>query len=126
MRTTINLGGAAHKAPIPMAAKVGQLLVTSAISGRDQETGAVPDTLEAEVATLFQNLRAVLDAAGGTTDHVVKITFYVRDLTARDAINPEWLAMFPDGDDRPARHTQVYGDMPKAYQVQAELIANIV
>ena len=35
-------------------------------------------------------------------------------------------AMFPDADDRPARHTQVYDGMPKAYNVQAELIANIV
>ena len=126
MRTTIDLSGAAHKAPIPMAAKVGQFLITSAISGRDQSTGDVPSELADEVTTLFANLRAVLEAAGGTSDHVAKITFYVRDLGSREAINHEWIAMFPEADDRPARHTQVYDGMPQAYNVQAELIANIV
>lgn len=122
-RTTIDLGSAAHKNPLPMAAKVGPLLITSAISGRDPETGEVPGDAAGEVARLFANLREILERAGGTTDQIAKLTFYVRNLDVREHINTEWLAWFPSADDRPARHTQVYTDMPAAYSLQAEMIA---
>jgi|HigsolmetaAR201D_1030396.scaffolds.fasta_scaffold11071_4 2-iminobutanoate/2-iminopropanoate deaminase len=124
-RVTIDLGAAAHKNPLPMAAKVGPLLVTSAVSGRDPDTGEVPQDPGDEVATLFRNLEAILERGGGTLDHVAKLTFYVRDLGLRDHINREWLARFPNADDRPARHTQRYDDMPAAYSVQAEMVAYI-
>ena len=36
-------------------------------------------------------------------DHIVKVTVYLADLGNRDALNAQWLAMFPDPENRPAR-----------------------
>jgi 2-iminobutanoate/2-iminopropanoate deaminase len=44
---------------------------------------------------------------GGRTEHIVKINFFVKDPTSeREALNAEWVKMFPDPNSRPARHTQ--------------------
>lgn len=49
----------------------------------------------------------MLRAAGGDWQHVARITFYVPDLSYRDACNPIWVEHFPDPASRPARHTQI-------------------
>jgi 2-iminobutanoate/2-iminopropanoate deaminase len=105
-RRTISVPGLGHgNQPIPLAVVVGNILVTGGISGKDPETNQVPEGEEAEVEQLFRNLRAVLEAAGCSEDSVAKITVFVKDKGIRDAINKEWVAMFPDPDSRPARHT---------------------
>lgn len=108
--------------PIPLAAEVGGLLMTSGVDGTDPATGSRPESLDDEVAQVFRNLRAILAKAGGGPESVVKITFFVRDRAFRDAINREWIAMFPDAHDRPARHTLVY-ELPAGMRVQAEMVA---
>ena len=94
--------------PIPAASVVGNLLVSGGIGGLDPSAGAFPDGLDEQVAILFANVRRVVEAGGGSTDDIVRVTFYVRDRSSRDAINREWVEMFPDSESRPARHTIVY------------------
>lgn len=107
-RRTITVPGLDHGAqPIPLAVVVGGLLVTGGISGKDPATGAVPDDPAAEVAQAFRNLEAVLDAAGCAPEQVAKVTVFVADRDVRGYVNPEWTRLFPDPDDRPARHTLV-------------------
>lgn len=125
MKRSIEVEGLHHGGvPIPMAARVGPLLVSSSILGQDPATGELPDDVAAQVALVFANLRRVLEAGGARTDHVAKLTFWVRDRSARAAIDEQWLAMFPDPADRPARHT-VPGDLPPAFSVQCEVIAYV-
>jgi 2-iminobutanoate/2-iminopropanoate deaminase len=50
------------------------------------------------------------------------MTVYIKDDSARAAVNQEWLRCFPDPHDRPARHTLVY-DLPGGMLVQLEVIA---
>ncbi|MBI3060714.1 MAG: RidA family protein, partial [Deltaproteobacteria bacterium] len=38
-REVVNIPGLAHGAPIPNGAKIGNMVFSSAISGRDTETG---------------------------------------------------------------------------------------
>ena len=122
-RHVVEVEGLGHGSqPIPLAVRVGPLLTTGGISGVDRTSGEIPDDTGAEVANLFANVKAVLDAAGTDPSTVAKITFFVRDRGLRDAINQEWVAMFPDADDRPARHTLVH-DLPGRMQVQAEVLA---
>ena len=52
----------------------------------------------------FANLDALLAAGGATLAEVAKLHITVHDNAVRDAINAEWLARFPDPQDRPARH----------------------
>ena len=111
-----------HKAPIPLAARVGPLLASSGIAGKDPATGALPADGEAQVRHAFANLRAVLAAGGGTLADVVKLSITVSDDSLRDAINSQWLDCFPDPDDRPARHVVVH-PLQHGMQLQLELLA---
>jgi enamine deaminase RidA (YjgF/YER057c/UK114 family) len=54
---------------------------------------------------MFRHVRAVVEAAGGTTDDIIKLTVWMADRSQRDALNVEWIKMFPDEHARPARHT---------------------
>jgi 2-iminobutanoate/2-iminopropanoate deaminase len=120
---SVEVAGLGHgEMPIPVAALRNGLLVSGGVSGTDPESGTIPENLDAEVAQVFANIKSVLEAAGMKQDHVVKLTFFVRDRSARGAINVEWVAMFPDPADRPARHTLVQ-DLPGAMRVQSEIIA---
>ena len=121
-RQTIDIDELAHAAPIPVAARKGPLLASSAISGIDPATSEMPADLATQVDNLFANLGRILTVAGATPDDVVKLTFFVRQRSARDTINPRWLEMFPDADQRPARHT-VVAELPAGVLVQCELLA---
>jgi 2-iminobutanoate/2-iminopropanoate deaminase len=121
-RRTIHVDGLAHAAPIPVAARKGPLLASSGISGADPVTTRMPDDLAGQVDNVFANIRRILEASGGRADDVVKLTFFVRERSARDAINIRWLEMYPDPDQRPARHTLI-ADLPPGVLVQCELLA---
>ncbi len=105
-RQSVNFPGFAHSNPIPNASRIGNLMMSSVISGVDPGTRNYPPTLAGQVANIFTHIRQAIAAAGGTPDNIIKITFYVQDQAAgRAALNDEWVKMFPDADSRPARHT---------------------
>ncbi|MGH2603430.1 MAG: RidA family protein [Dehalococcoidia bacterium] len=53
--------------------------------------------IEAQVAQVWQNLKAVLGHAGGTVEDIVKITVFVTDIASRPAIAAARDAVFPNG-----------------------------
>ena len=102
-RKSIHIDGFAHKNPIPNASVIGNMLVTGVIMGRDTRSATVPDTIEEQCAILFRHVRDIVEAAGGTTDDIIKMNVWLRDTSDRSALNAEWTAMFPDPENRPAR-----------------------
>ena len=120
-RRTIDLEGIAHSAPIPMAAAIENLLATSAIFGADRRTGKVPESVEDEIACLFDNIRSILEQAGGSCDDILRMGVLLKETSLRQIVNTNWLAMFPDDSDRPARHITVVPDLP--VRAQIELLA---
>jgi 2-iminobutanoate/2-iminopropanoate deaminase len=124
-RRSIEVPGLHHGgAPIPQASLVGPLLTSSGINGMDAGTGEVPPALEEQVRLIFVNIAAVLAEAGGSVEDIARCVFYVRDRSARAAIDAEWTAMFADPASRPARHTITYA-LTGPLLVQAELTAYI-
>jgi 2-iminobutanoate/2-iminopropanoate deaminase len=122
-RQSINFPGFSHQNPIPNASRVGNIVMSSVIGGSNPGTRDLPSTLEAQAANVFGYIRRAIEAAGGSTEHIVKINFYVKDLaTQREALNAEWLKMFPDPNSRPARHTQALPADSRAL-VQADFVA---
>lgn len=121
---SIDVPGASHKAPIPAAARVGNLLCTSAVSGKDPATGQLPPDAADQARLAFANLRAVLQAGGASLDQVVKFSVTLHQDSVRDAINAEWLAAFPDPQDRPARHITVH-PLQHGMLLQLEVMAVI-
>ena len=106
-RQSINFPGFSHVNPIPNASRIGNIMMSSVISGRDPATNEMPDDMAAQGGNIFSHIRSAMAAAGGTPEDIIKITFWVRDPgTGRAALNGEWEKMFPDENSRPARHTQ--------------------
>jgi 2-iminobutanoate/2-iminopropanoate deaminase len=122
-RTVINLPGMAHGAPIPMGAKVGNVVYSSGISGVNPETHAMPPEPDEQAMQLFENIRTFMEIAGGTTDDIVQMTVLMKDDKDRGSINKAWLKMFPDEDNRPARHALTTDVRAGGALFQIELVA---
>ena len=124
-RHSIDVEGFAHQNPIPAGSRMGPLLTTSIIGPFDPGARTVPEDLATQVANLFHHAGLILAAAGGGWEHVVKMTFYVRELAFREAINVPWVERFPDPTSRPARHSQLSSE-PGPALVRCDLLAYIV
>ena len=91
MRRAINVAGLHHGAnPIPAASRVGPLLMTGGIHGVDRDSGAIGASLDEQVSHMFANLRAIVEAGGGNLDQVVSLTVFIREGSARAAVNSVW------------------------------------
>lgn len=109
-RQSVNFPGFAHGNPIPNASRIGNIMMSSVISGVDPGTRSLPPDLEGQVANLFRHVRSAVEAAGGSPDNIIKINFWMKEpATGRAALNGEWVRMFPDENARPARHTLALG-----------------
>jgi 2-iminobutanoate/2-iminopropanoate deaminase len=83
---SIEVKGLSHgAAPIPMACRVGPILETTGIMGKNPDTGEMPSNAEAQAHLCFQNLERVLKAAEMDMGDVVKISVVVVDDTYRSA-----------------------------------------
>ena len=104
-RQVIKVPGVAHYSPIPLGARVGNLLCSSGIMGMRPETGDFPAEAAQQVEQAFKNLRSFLEQAGATPENIVDLEVYVRDQEYMKHVNVEWAKMFPDPENRPARNT---------------------
>jgi len=122
-KRSLEVAGVSHGgAPIPMGARVGNMIFSSGIMGRDPATDTLPMDGAEQVKFAFQNMRALLAAGGASLDHLARMTVFIKDESVRAAINEEWVKCFPDPHDRPARHTLTY-DLRGGMLLQLEIIA---
>lgn len=103
-RRSIHVGGFGHVNPVPAASRIGCFVFSGAITGRDPENREMPADLGTQCVNMFRHVREIVEASGGSTEDIVKMTVWLRDYRDRDALNQQWEAMFPDPDSRPARH----------------------
>ena len=105
-RKSINYPGFKYENPIPNASRIGNIVMSSIISGCDPATSTMPTDLAGQVTNVFKQIKLCVEAAGGSVDDIIKVNFWMKDpATGRKALNGEWETMFPDADSRPARHT---------------------
>ena len=122
VRRSIEISGFAHENPVPAASRIGPFVYSGVLTGRDPGTKEMPETLDAQCAFVFDRIREVMTAAGGSLDDIVKLTFWVTDYRDRAAINREWLAAFPDPSNRPARQVMA-ATLDRGALVHADLVA---
>lgn len=122
VRRSIYIEGFAHRNPVPAACVIGTHLHSGVLTGRDPVTGDMPEGLDAQCANVFAHVRELMRAAGGDTDDIVKMTFHLVRYRDRDALNREWLAMFPDPHDRPTRQAMA-ATLDGASLIQCDLVA---
>ena len=122
-RRSIHVEGVQHGAPIPMGALVGNSLFSSGIMGAGPATGEVPEDLESQCELAFANRKTLVENAGGAVEDIGSVKVWMKDRGQREAVNRPWLKMFPDENNRPARHAVEYDAFPPGVQVQLEIIA---
>src|SRR6202048_1461338 len=90
-RQSVNFPGFAHQNPIPNASRIGNVMMTSVISGVDPGTRTLPPELAKQVTNLFTHVRTAIETAGGTPDDIIKMTFWMRSReTGPAASNANW------------------------------------
>ena len=72
---------------------------------------------------VFQNLHAVLTAAGSDFSKVVKTTVYLIDMADFSAMNEIYGKFF--GDHRPARSTVAVAGLPRGVRVEIDVVATV-
>jgi 2-iminobutanoate/2-iminopropanoate deaminase len=91
-----------HTGPVPQAVESGGWVYVSALFGAAPTTGRIPAEARAEAVQMFDNLEAILAAAGARLTDVVRVGIFMRQLQRdRPAFNDVWAERF--GDHRPAR-----------------------
>ncbi|HEV2268210.1 MAG TPA: RidA family protein [Steroidobacteraceae bacterium] len=76
--------------------------------------------IEAEIRRVFDNLKAVAEAAGGTLAQAVKVNIYLTDLTHFAKVNEIMAQYFPQP--YPARAAVGVAQLPRGARVEAECV----
>jgi 2-iminobutanoate/2-iminopropanoate deaminase len=121
-RRSIYVEGFSHKNPIPAACRIGGLVYSGSIQGSDPATGKYGATLEVQCELMFAQVVRIVEAAGGKAENIIKMTVWMKDRTQRAALNGPWLRLFPDPQNRPARHT-MNADLDGGKLVECDFIA---
>lgn len=107
--------------PYSQAMEAGGLIFTSGQIPLDPETGAVAgSTIEEQTHRVCQNLSAVLEAAGGSLQTVVKTVCYLSDMDHFAAFNRVYAEYFTQ---KPARSCVAAKSLPKNVLVEIEAVA---
>ncbi|OSM01433.1 RidA family protein [Magnetofaba australis] len=110
--------------PYSQAAAVGPWLYMSGQIPLDPATGEmVEGDISAQAERVMQNLRGVLEAAGGDFSCVVKTTIFLTDLAAFGEVNAVYAKFFQQP--YPARATVEVAALPKGAKVEIEAVAYI-
>jgi reactive intermediate/imine deaminase len=80
----------------------------------------VAGDIEAQARRVFDNLKAVITAAGASFDHVVKTTIFLVDLSHFAVVNKVMAEYFREP--YPARSTVGVAALPRGAQVEVECI----
>ena len=111
--------------PYSQAIRAGNLLFVSGQIPIDPATGKLIEdtTIQAQTRRVIQNLFAIVSAAGGSPDNIVKTTVFLRDMTdfaAMNAVYGEYFRSRP-----PARATVEAARLPRDVAVEIDCIAVI-
>lgn len=110
--------------PYSQAIQVGSMLFTSGQIPLRADGSLVEGGIEAQTQQVFDNLRAVIDAAGGSLSQVVKTTVFLKDLQDFAAMNGVYETAF--GGHRPARSALQVARLPRDVLVEIEAIVSLV
>ncbi|MEL0553292.1 MULTISPECIES: RidA family protein [Enterobacteriaceae] len=121
-RSSIYSQGFVHSNPVPAACRIGNMVFSGVIYGRDPLSGVVPDDIDAQCALMFANLKTVIEDAGGSLDNIARLTLWMADKSERERVNPHWLRYFPDPASRPARYA-IDAVLSGNIRVQCDFIA---
>lgn len=107
--------------PYSQAVRVGSTIWLSGQIPLDPRTKElVSGDIEAQIRQVFENLKAVVTAAGATFDNVVKANIYLTDLSHFALVNKVMSEYFREP--YPARAAVGVAALPRGAQVEVECI----
>lgn len=98
----------------------GDFLYVSGQGGRDAE-GKLPATIEGQVRQTLQNVKAIVEAAGLTMEHVVYSQVYLDNIAHYDALDRVWKEVFSKAP--PARAVLGVYKLPTDIAVEINAVA---
>ena len=102
------------------AVRCGDTIYLSGQIGLDPATMQLVEGIDAQVQRVFDNLKAVAEAAGGSLADAAKLTIYLTDLAHFARVNEIMAAYFRQP--YPARATVGVASLPRGALVEADAI----
>jgi reactive intermediate/imine deaminase len=102
------------------AVKAGSTVYLSGQIGLDPASMQLADGFEAQTVQVFENLRAVAEAAGGSLADAVKLNIYLTDLGNFAKVNEIMARYFAEP--YPARAAVGVKELPKGAVVEADAV----
>lgn len=100
------------------AVKVGKTVYLSGQIGLDPDSMVLVDGIDAQVRRVFNNLKAVTEAAGGSMSDIVKLNVFLTDLGHFALVNTIMAEYFTEP--YPARAAVGVASLPKGALVEAD------
>jgi 2-iminobutanoate/2-iminopropanoate deaminase len=108
--------------PYSQAVRANGFIFISGQGAIDPATGAlVPGGIAEQTGRALDSLKAIVEAAGSSLDHAVKVTVFLKDMNDFAAMNEVYARYFPKN--RPARTTVEIARLPLDLRVEIDLIA---
>lgn len=105
------------------AVRVGDTVYCSGQIGLAPESGLLAEGFEAQAVRVFENLKAVAEAANGTLDQVVRVTLYLTDLGHFGKVNEVMARYFTEP--YPARAAVGVKELPRGALIEADAILSL-
>ena len=102
------------------AVRVGDTVYLSGQIGLDPASGHLVEGIDAQVLRVFENLKAVTEAAGGSLADVVKLTVFLTDLANFAKVNEAMARYFSQP--FPARAAVGVKELPRGALVEADAV----
>lgn len=107
--------------PYSQAIVIGDFVYCSGQIGLSPKTGELAKGIKKQTQQAIENLKAVLEAAGGDVKTVMKATIFLTDMKDYETVNEIYGAVFKDH--KPARSTVAVAALPKGALVEIEAFA---
>ena len=85
----------------------------------------MPSDLAEQARWAFEHVRRIMAEAGGSPEDIAHMNVYVKSRDIRPLVNEQWVAMFPDEENRPTRHTIQYDALAGGMEMQIQFIAYV-
>ena len=105
------------------AVRVGDTVYLSGQLGLDPSTMQLEEGIDAQVIRVFENLKAVVEAAGGSLADVVKLNVYLTDLAHFIKFNEIMARYVPEP--YPARAVVGVAALPRGALVEADAVLEL-
>ena len=110
--------------PYSQAVQWGDVVFISGQIPLDPKNGQLNNaTFEDETNQVLDNLEAICQEAGGSLDHILKLTIYLTDLSKFDLVNSIMASRFSEP--FPARATLEISKLPKEVSIEMDAILSI-